>query len=69
MTIEELKARILEIEDIGVKKGDCVLAHAFEDRLLWDFIEYVACRHGGILADKAKVILTSKTFAFRRWYV
>ena len=66
MKTEEIQQRL---DDIKVMAGDDESAHSAEDRLMRDFIAYVATLNEALpnLALKAKLVLTSKEIEFERW--
>lgn len=65
MNLKEIKARIDDIREVA---GDDETAHAREDELYADFIAFVAenpMSRG--LADKAKLVLSTRDLKFERW--
>jgi len=67
MTLKEIEDRI---EHISANKDDDEAAHGAEDVLYSTFIEYVAspaARDDLTLADKARMVLSTKQIDFQRW--
>jgi hypothetical protein len=64
MTIDEVKARVEEIE---AWKGDDEAAHGKENQLREDFIRYVAETATPSLAEKARLVLSTNHIEFARW--
>lgn len=67
MTLEEIKDRV---EKIRAERYDDESAHADEDELREDFIEYIASLEGvdGQLSEKAHAVLSTNDIKFSRWY-
>ena len=64
MHITEIKKKVAEIEAV---KGDDEAAHAKEDSLWFDFIEYVSLTADEDLAEKATAVMHTQEIDFRRW--
>ena len=65
MSIEDIKARIDDIREVA---GDDEAAHSREDELYADFIAFVAKEPMSWgLADKAKLVLSTRDLKFERW--
>ncbi len=66
MTNKQIQKRIQEIRDAAY---DDEAAHAAEDNLREDFIDYVSTlTEYPKLAKKAKLVLSTKEILFGRWY-
>lgn len=66
MTLEEIKARLTQIEFHGVEYGDDERAHGMEDELYSDFIRFIS-EGSSHESELAKEILRSKSLNFARW--
>jgi hypothetical protein len=65
MTLEEIK---LKIQEINAMIDDDEMAHHNEDFLYKSFIKYISENpNDSILAEKAKLILTTQDIDFSRW--
>jgi hypothetical protein len=65
MTTEEIKKRIKRIRSM---KKNPEIAHAADDQLRADFIEYVSTLPDKDLAAKAKLVMSTDKIGFARWY-
>jgi hypothetical protein len=64
MTLKEIQDRVASIDE---RKGDDESAHGAEDALREDFIRYVAETATPSLAEKARLVLSTKDIDFARW--
>ncbi len=63
MTLGEIEKRLTKIFEM---RGDYEIAHSEEDKLYFDFIQYVASCNGKF-SKRANLILSSKMFNFARY--
>lgn len=72
MTYKELNDRLEDIRILseGKQCDTHPMAHQMEDNLYRDFISYVAELDKNLptLAEKAKMVLSTKEMKFSRWY-
>lgn len=66
MNIETIQAKVNEIATKATN-GDDEAAHALEDDLMREFIEYIAFIGFVELSEKARLILTTAKLDFQRW--
>jgi hypothetical protein len=64
MTFHEIKKRVSRIRKCS---GDDECAHSAEDKLMLDFISYVATLDNPSLSQKAKAVLETRKLKFERW--
>ncbi len=59
-------AKIKEIKSLS-DEGESPKAHMLEDRLMLEFITFIA-KHTDDLGEKARLILRTRDIEFSRWY-
>lgn len=64
MTLIEIEDRVETIDRI---KGDYEMAHAMEDRLMRDFVEFVAQSGDDHMATLARAVLKTEELDFPRY--
>ena len=62
--LTEIKKRVKQIEDCS---GDYEAAHAMEDKLYFDFVEYVLVYGNDNLREMAAAVLKTKDLNFPRY--